>query len=172
MSIAVCDSGPITHLWQIQQWATFAALDELHAARQVIDEVRSHVPMEEFAAYAGFSLQVHEIDQVEVGQTRDTLTDGSKLQDADIATIVLAKRLMPALVLTDDLTLRRTLESLGLTPMGSVGLVLRAYATNHLTRSQLQQAIDGLFVQSTLYLSPVFRTFVQREVEKMLREPK
>ena len=172
MSIAVCDSGPITHLWQIQQWTAFAALDELHAARLVIDEVRSHVPMEQFAAYAGSSLQVHEIDQVEVGQTRNALTEGSKLQDADIATIVLAKRLTPALVLTDDLTLRRTLELLGLTPMGSVGLVLRAYATNRLTRSQLQQAIDGLFVQSTLYLSPVFRTFVQREVEKMLREPK
>ena len=170
MSVAVCDSGPITHLWQIQQWTAFAALDELHAARQVIDEVRSHVPMEQFAVYAGSSLQVHEIDQVEVGQTRNALTEGSKLQDADIATIVLAKQLTPALVLTDDLTLRRTLESFGLTPMGSVGLVLRAYATNRLTRSQLQQAIDGLFVQSTLYLSPVFKTFVQREVEQLLRE--
>jgi predicted nucleic acid-binding protein len=107
----------------------FATIGELHAAHQVVDEVRSHVPpMEQFAAYAGSSLQVHEIGQVEVGQARSALTEGNKLQDADIATIVLSKRLMPALVLTDDLALRRTLESLGLTPMGSVGLRLCAFA--------------------------------------------
>jgi len=128
--------------------------------------------MEQLAVYTGFSLQVHEVDRVEVGQTRSALTEGNKLQDADIATIVLSRRLMPALVLTDDLTLRRTLESLGLTPMGSVGLVLRAYAADRLTKTELHQAIDSLFVQSTLYLSPIFRAFVQREVARILKEPR
>jgi hypothetical protein len=87
MSSAVCDSGPLTHLWQIQQWSAFAVFSELHVANQVAVEVREHVHLDQFTAMTNCQLTLHSVDQT----------------------------------------------------------------------AQLRQAIDDLFVHSTLYLSPLFR---------------
>ena len=169
MSYAVCDSGPLTHLWQIQQWSAFAVFSELHVANQVAVEVRDHVHLDEFTAMTNCQLTLHLVDQAALEKGWNLVGSSDQLQDADIATLMLALRLAPPFVLTDDLALRRALDELSLRPMGSVGLLLRAYAAALLTAEQLRQAIDNLFVHSTLYLSPLFRSFVQREVEKALR---
>ena len=49
----VCDSGPLTHLWQIGQWQTFRTFDTIHAAAQVSVEVERRVPLAEMKANAG-----------------------------------------------------------------------------------------------------------------------
>lgn len=65
-------------------------------------------------------------------------------------------------VLTDDLALRRRLEAAGAIVTGSVGILVRAYKTNRLTRAQLEHALDALFSNSTLHLSRAFRTYVRQ----------
>mgnify|MGYP001582422308 CR=1 FL=1 len=50
-----------------------------------------------------------------------------KLHRADASVIVLAERLKPSAVLTDDLNLRKALESLGITAVGSVGILIRCF---------------------------------------------
>jgi len=169
VNVVVCDSGPLTHLWQIRQWAAFAVFAEIHLADQVVAETHNHVPLDEFTAITTCRLLIHSVDQLESMRAKDSLDGNIRLQDADLATFVLAQRLAPSTVLTDDLALRRVVESAGLVAMGSVGLLLRAFTANLLSADELKQAFDALFVHSSLYLSPVFREFVQREVEKALQ---
>lgn len=169
MSVIVCDSGPLTHLWQIRQWAAFAVFAEIHLADQVVEETRNHVPLDAFATITTSRLLIHTVDRLESMRAKDSLGSNIRLQDADLATFVLAQRLAPSTVLTDDLALRRVVESAGLVAIGSVGLLLRAFTANLLSADELKQAIDTLFVHSSLYLSPIFREFVQREVEKALQ---
>jgi len=131
----------------------------------VTQEVRQHVLLEELTPLAGCTFHIHEIPPHEIDAQLETFPD---LQYADVATLVLAQRLAPELVLTDDLDLRRAVEAQGQTPMGSVGILLRAYTAGLLDTQALDRAIDDLFVHSTLYLSPSFKSYVQRLVAEAL----
>ncbi len=61
MTNAVCDSGPLTHLWQINQWRLFGVFDTLHIAEQVAQEVHGHVKLDQMKALAGCALHLHSV---------------------------------------------------------------------------------------------------------------
>ena len=158
----VSDSGPLTHLWQIGQGQNFRTFDTIHVPVQVSQEVAGHVPLEQMAALAGRDVSVEDVSQHEIARVRHAFPASLTLHEADLATLALARRQAPDLVLTDDLATRQAVEIQGQTPMGSVGILLRAYKAGLLDAVALDQAIDGLFVHSTLYLSPNFKSYVRR----------
>jgi predicted nucleic acid-binding protein len=166
MTQAVCDSGPLTHLWQIELWQVFSTFQALHLTARVAQEVREHVPLEQMTTLANCALHIHDIPQREIETQSQAFSPD--LEDADVSTLLLAQQVTPELVLTDDLDLRRAVESQGQATMGSVGILLRAYAANLLDQQALNQAIDSLFVHSTLYLSPNFKSYVRELIAEML----
>jgi len=166
---AVCDSGPLTHLWQINLWQSLGTFQALHLAARVTQEIREHVPLEQLETQTGCALHTHNIPQHKIDAQLQVLSLGLTVPRADIATLILAQQITPELVLTDDLALRRAIEAQGQTPMGSVGILLRAYKAGLLDTQALSQAMDGLFVHSTLYLSPAFKSYVQRLVSEQLK---
>ncbi|GIV80187.1 MAG: hypothetical protein KatS3mg050_4581 [Litorilinea sp.] len=168
MTSAVCDSGPLTHLWQIKMWPVFGTFETLHVAEQVSLEVSGHLDLDRMTDLASCALHIHAVSEQEVELTQRTFPLEVVLQYPDWATLTLARRLTPDLVLTDDLDLRRALEAQGQVPMGSVGLLLRAYKAGLLNTDALNRAIDALFVHSTLYLSPVFKSYVRRLIAKAI----
>lgn len=64
-------------------------------------------------------------------------------------------------ILTDDMELRKALESRGHEAVGSIGVAVRAYKVGKLTREGLEDLIDDLFSRSSLHLSKGFRQFVR-----------
>ncbi len=166
----VCDTGPLTHLWQIQSWVAFHTFDTIHLPTQVIQEVQHHVMLEQLETVSSSQICVHSVPPVLREETRKHLPSQFTLQPADLEILTLAQQLKPDWVLVDDLALRQALEWLGLTPMGSVGILLRAYQAGLLTQKGLDQAIDKLFVHSTLYLSPRFKSYVRTVVATKVRQ--
>lgn len=167
MTKAVCDSGPLTHLWQIDRWSVFRTFQEICLATLVVQEVRAHVPLDQFESLTGLALLTFDVPTTEMESCRKALPPDLMLERADLATLTLARQVTPELVLTDDLTLRRAVEIQGQVPMGSVGILLRAYKAGQLDTQSLDQAIDGLFVHSTLYLSPIFKSHVKRQIAQI-----
>ncbi|MFO1431057.1 MAG: hypothetical protein U1F76_13080 [Candidatus Competibacteraceae bacterium] len=164
MTQTVCDAGPLTHLWQIDQWQVFSAI---HIAASVAAEVRRHVQIEQMKSLAGHTVIVHEVPPHELQSLCREIPSAQSLQQADIATIVLATRLKPDLILTDDLKLRQIWEIENYTPMGSVGILMFARKAGLLTTRTLDRAIDRLFVPSTLYLNPQFKSYARRLIAEM-----
>jgi predicted nucleic acid-binding protein len=162
MICAVCDAGPLTHLWQIRLWAAFRAFSVIHVSEQVAEEVRQHIDLQSFESSTGSTLIIHAVSLAHIDAARAVIPPSFTLQEADLATLATAQHVQPDFVLTDDLSLRRVLEVQGQTPMGSVGLVMYAYKIGLLNQDTLQQAIDALFVHSTLYLSPQFKAYIRK----------
>lgn len=170
MITAVCDTGPLTHLWQIDLWAAFGVFHEIHLVEQVVQEVEQHVVLGRLKEFSTCTLHIHTISSAEIVVLTSRVPSTNSLQRADIATLALAQKLRPDFVLTDDLALRRLLENQQYTPMGSIGLVLHAYKHGLLSQETLHLAIDGLFVHSTLYLSPKFKAYIQKYVSTQISE--
>lgn len=156
---AVCDAGPLTHLWQILLWPAFQLFHVLHIPEQVVHEVSENVPFDQLTEMTGCSIRVYPVDPARMPSK---LSDATSFSSADLATLVLAREISPDFVLTDDLSLRRELESQQHNVMGSVGLVMYAYKHGLLTPETLDLAIEQLFVHSTLYLSPQFKAYVRK----------
>ena len=167
--IIVCDSGPLTHLWQIDLWPAFAVFDETHLPAQVANEVRQHVDLDQLKNFT--QLQIHTISPLQIESVQQIQSQDVHLQVTDLAVLALARALTHDLVLTDDLDLRRVLEEQGFRPMGSVGILIHAYNTNQIDRAQLDHSIDQLFTQSTLYLSPQFKSYVRRLIASQFDNP-
>ena len=170
MIVVVCDTGPLTHLWQIDLWSAFQAFDAIHLTEQVVSEIEQYVTLSQLKNLAQCTLTIHPIIQTQIESVRASLAPSFTLETADLATLVLARKLSPNLVLTDDLTFRRVLEIQNHKPMGSVGLLVYAYKKELLNQQQLSQAIDKLFVHSTLYLSPQFKAYVRKLIKAAIAE--
>ncbi|MCB0196563.1 MAG: hypothetical protein KDJ65_31715 [Anaerolineae bacterium] len=151
-------------------WAAFDTFNTLYLAEQVAQEINHHVNLSHFDTLKKCNYHIHSVSKSQIETYEVNRSDKLNLQQADLATLILALELAPDLVLTDDLALRKAIEQQNLTPMGSVGILLRAFKTNVIDEQTLTQAIDDLFVHSTLYLSPQFKSYVKKLIAQATQQ--
>ena len=85
-----------------------------------------------------------------------------QVQPADAQVFSLARASeFQSLVLTDDLALRRLLESHGGSVTGTVGILIRAYTVRSISRDEMEIAFEALFNESSLHLGRAFRAYLK-----------
>ncbi len=137
MREAIADTGPVLHLHEIGQLDCLAVFDNLVIPDLVAEELRAYGLDPSRLNVAGLNVVVVSVAKeewapvvMEAGQ--------SIIHPADAQVFILAQSdRFQKPVLTDDLALRRRLESRGATAVGSVGVLVRAYATGRLQRNEL-----------------------------------
>jgi predicted nucleic acid-binding protein len=154
----ILDTGPILHLHEIGRLSTLITVSPLLFPGRVWDELRNRGL--DAAAFQGLGLPFKVSPTIlDLGPNPEAL----HLQPADIEVFLLAQeRSFEPLVLTDDLALRRLLESRGATVAGSIGILIRAYSVGLLSREELTASSEALLGESSLHLSRAFRAFVRK----------
>lgn len=164
----VSNTGPLLHLSEIAVERSLIIFDQLIISGQVKSELIRYNVFSKVEATMGHNLIVEVVTKTELDAQMAALS-GFKLHQADLSVAALAEKLSPALVLTDDLELRKGLEAQGHLAVGSAGILIRAFKLGFLTREELQVSLANLFDGSTLYYSRGFRAYVQKLLDDLVK---
>ena len=159
MTPCVGDTGPFLHLHEIDHRFLLRLFPRVEIPPAVAAELASFGLSPGELAVEGLTVPVR-IPSSQALIAIAAQADEPRLQEADRAVLALALDVQARTVLTDDLDMREACRRLGITPVGTVGLLFRGFATNQLDRAGLERAIRLLFDESTLHLSPAFRSYI------------
>lgn len=154
--ICVSDTGPILHLLEIGAVRHVECFDVIIISSQVRTELQRHAALQAAATSLTDRVRAQRVSSSEIEAQRLRLR-GFRLHTADLSTAALAERLRPDVVLTDDLRLRKALESLSHKVVGSIGILVRAFGSGSVSKAELESSLDALLDGSSLYTSKAFR---------------
>jgi len=162
----VSDTGPVLHLQEIGKLATLNIVAPLIFPDLVVQELEAHGFEATRLQEAGVNFTVQEVGPL---VWRTVIRDlAPQIQPADAQVFSLARASQfRTLVLTDDLALRRLLESHGGLVAGTVGILIRAYAARSISRNEMETVFEALFDQSTLHLGRAFRAYLSRLLSEL-----
>jgi predicted nucleic acid-binding protein len=160
---AVSDAGPLIHLHEIRNLSLLAIFGTLHVPDVVWQETvdRGRVPEDELVGMAG--LRRHALNPSTV--TRFTKRHGlGLLQAGERECLYLCRKTDVPILLTDDLAVRDTCKRLGITAVGSLGVVARAFRLGQLSLADAERHLEALYSVSTLFVT---RVIVDLAIEQL-----
>lgn len=146
---AVVDTGPLIHLAEIDCLPLLAIFAQLHIPASVWREAERPATIRSEVTFATH----HVLSSTEVTEfTADKGLD--RLQLAERECLLLCSKLDVPLLLTDDLAVRKAAQALGLTPIGSLGVVARAHRMGRISMDAAERHLRGLYAVSSLFVTP------------------
>jgi predicted nucleic acid-binding protein len=140
-SYTVCDTGPLTHLSEIDLLYLLDEFDELVIPQTVHDE------LSEGTIPSSLAERDYTIRSVE-----NSSEDYPTLDPGETAAIVLCTEI-DAILFTDDLAAREIAETLEIEVHGSLGVIIFSYAQGVFTAAEAKSLIRSLKRDTQLYLS-------------------
>lgn len=161
----VADSGPLIHLAEVGLLGLLRMFEAVHAPGAVWSET------------VGKGL-VNEADLMGLGNVcrRDLRREDVReyahehgleaLHDGELESLCLCRMLGVFTLLTDDLAVRKAAKRLGITPVGSLGVVVRAHKRGAISVKEAENAIVQLYDLSSLFVTRAIVDLVIDELRK------
>ncbi len=167
MPETISDTGPILHLHEIGRLPLLASVSPLTIPDLVYGELEARSIRSADLEDAGVDCTIVPVSEA-VWREILLTPEFAQIQAADAQVFALVRASsFRALALTDDLPLRKLLEDRGATVVGSVGILVKAYASGLLNRRDLDEALEALFTASTLHLSRAFRAYLRKLFDEL-----
>lgn len=149
---AIADSGPIIHLYEIGALSFLRLFETVHVPGAVWKETvgKERVPVDRLEALE--VVQHHEMAPADIGSFVDQ-ENLDHLQSGEQECLLLLSQQNVDLVLTDDLAVRETVKESGRTPVGSLGIIVRAYREEWIALHEAEQLLRELHEKSTLFVT-------------------
>jgi predicted nucleic acid-binding protein len=167
VSGAVADAGPIIHLREIGCLSLLHIFEILHIPNAVWLETvgQNRVSQEDILSLGIF--QQHNLPQSEVMMfiQKNSLEE---LQDGECECFYLCQYIGISVILTDDMSVREEAYRLNITPVGSLGIVIRAYRLGLITLDNAKHYIADLYNVSSLFVTWAIVELAIEQLEKSL----
>jgi predicted nucleic acid-binding protein len=156
---AVADTGPLIHLAEVGCLTLLSIFEDLHIPEGVWREAERPPSIRLELAFA----KRHFLSRDEVARfTADHELE--KLQAGERESLLLCSRLGVPVLLTDDLAVRRVGKALGLTPVGSLGIIARAHRMGRINIETAERHLRELYTVSSLFVT---QTIVDLAIESL-----
>ena len=165
VNLAVVDTGPLIHLTEIGCLLLLRIFDVLHIPDAVWSETvgQGRVPQGHVLELG--IVQRHTLSQRDL--TRLTQEKGfEELQDGERECLYLCQQEGVSVLLTDDLAVREQAKRLNLTPVGSLGVVVRAYRVGHISLANAERHITDLHDVSSLFVTRAIAELAIQQLHK------
>lgn len=152
LAAAISDAGPLIHLAEIGSLTLLSVFGALHIPDAVWSETVGQGRVLESAVSDLANVQRHALPQSQVVQfVRQN--DLARLQEGERECLCLCQRFGVDTLLTDDLAVREAAKRLNLIPVGSLGIVVRAYRLRRISLSEAERHIADLYDVSSLFVA-------------------
>ena len=152
LETAVADSGPLIHLTQIGSLAFLRLFAQIHVPQMVWSETVGKGRVMEKDIFILGNTKMEYPDQTEVIRfVKDNALED--LHAGERESLYVCQQTGVNLVLTDDLAVRKAAKRLKVTPVGSLGIVIRAYKAGLISLEEATQRISDLQTTSTLFVT-------------------
>jgi predicted nucleic acid-binding protein len=163
MTVAVIDAGPIIHLAEIDRLTALQVFDDLLLPDAVWNECVpvGRVSSQDLLALSCIRRRTLIPTEVTEFVEKHTL---SRLQAGEIECLLLCCQDGVRTILTDDMAAREAASRLALTPVGSLGIAIRAYRLGLLSLHETEMVIADLYDVSSLFVT---RPIVEMAIEQL-----
>ena len=160
---AVSDAGPLIHLTEINCLPLLRIFETLHIPDAVWSEAVEQGRTTQADVLRLGNAQRHTLSQTEV--TQFIVENGLEgLHAGECECLCLCRQINVPILLTGDLAVREAAKRLGLTPVGSLGIVVRAYRVGHISLAEAERRIVELHDVSSLFIT---RAIVELAIEQL-----
>ena len=158
---ATFDTGPVMHLYEIQQISVLNIITHKIVPNEVIRELsRQKIP----------TINVKEIPlNAKSKDFAKLLIKRYQLDLGEAQAIALTIQEKTDCFFTDDLDARTVAHSFSIQVHGTLGLITRALREHVITKDEAKRAIQDLHKQSTLFLTSDLVTWALQEIESYKR---
>jgi len=145
---AVVDAGPFIHLIEIGSISLLQIFDAIHVPRAVWMEIGEHSKNILKEIY----ITRHNLPEMQISEF--THKEGlEKLHSGEIECLYLCRQINLPILLTDDIAVREAAKSMQITPVGSLGIVVKAYKNGKISLAEAEQYISDLYDISSLFVT-------------------
>ena len=160
---AVADAGPLIHLNEIGRLSLLRAFSVVHIPDAVWAEAVESQRVVPVDVERATSIQRHSLDAETV--SRFVHEQGLEaLHHGERECLHLCRQLNVPLLLTDDLAVRDVAKRIGITPVGSLGVVVRAYYLGEISIGDAELSLASLYDVSSLFVT---RAIVDAAVQQL-----
>lgn len=166
LNAAVLDAGPLIHLREVDALELLNVFDALHLSDAIWDETVGQGRLNPDDVMALVGLVRHPLaDPVPFDQFVQAHGIGH-LHAGELEAMQLAGALGIPILLTDDLAVRDAARQLGLTAVGSLGVIVRAYRLGRMSLAEAEGRLRDLHHNSTLFVTQAVVDLAIRELRQ------
>jgi predicted nucleic acid-binding protein len=163
VNASVTDAGPLIHLTEVGCLHFLKIFDALHIPDAVWSETveQNRIPQGNILALG--NIQRLTVSQSEVIRfTQENRFEN--LHNGERECLYLCQKIGVLILLTDDLIVREAAQHLNITPIGSLGVLVKAYHLGHIVLADVERYITDLYDVSSLFVT---RTIIELVIESL-----